>query len=690
MIPVMTRFRLAAISSLLLIFLLGPGVLMASSPLQIPNDQPGEDPPIDLDDVQAMYPGYDCVQDTIGGYWLAQYVVPFMGDYETYSLRSGDVLVFMGVELKGDRVFLGAHPYLAVSDVVFAGRVGYNVEHMKLRAIGAGASITVDGTYYVQVVGGYIAGVAFDLPIAVWVPEAYLAICHPLPPTATPTLPPTFTPNPSTSDGWVLIHEFVVDSPGSLTLPDGTDQFYIDINRDVVSPQTSGQTFLLLNNQYVGDLHVGSGGSCFAGTGARDASVFLSSVSGPRVLSWVGWDAFGGNPWCSGSNWMTRARVRVFAPVGYVGIPPLPYLSPPPNRSFIGAWRGAGPLDMTIPVGSLVRVRLMAGLPTNRDARFSFGSSSSWFGSGGGCASNAPGDDFVAPSSQLSIRSLCRYAYLEFEVWSPEQATVTPTQTFTPSPTWTVTRTPTPTRTYIPTRTPTPTFHIGQCPAYQINGTRDLVLHGYWMLFRSSAVVVKAVQINGQAVDLTLPVWGSQGRPLYLNPAGQFARIRLQAVGSTPGVAYFCEAPMPTPTSLLVTRTRTVTATPTGTVTATPTRVVDDFEPVCDWEPCVTVSYAQVLFERLARDDSFAAPPVSQCRAHLASLLPPPPTRTGFERIAGGPSPMVTADGICQVVEITEPWRDVMRGVITIALVGIIFIGIALRVGREIGGASSG
>jgi len=64
-----------------------------------PGRRAGEDPPWTLDQVQALYPNYDCLLDVVAGYWLVLASLPGSGytgwHVAEYQLYAGDVVVYL-------------------------------------------------------------------------------------------------------------------------------------------------------------------------------------------------------------------------------------------------------------------------------------------------------------------------------------------------------------------------------------------------------------------------------------------------------------------------------------------------------------------------------------------------------------------------------------------------------------------
>ena len=660
-----------------------------------PGRRAGEDPPWTLEQVQALYPDYDCVADVVAGHWLVLSSVPGSGytgwHVAEYQLYAGDIVVYLGAELVGDRVPSGPTVQFGFSDVrsPVTGQITGDIR--KLRYIGDAYLVSEDIRVYGQVQSFYMSVdvVNQSLPLLAWAPEAAIAICSPLPPTATPTL----TPSPTSSlppapniPFWRLIDDFVVSSPGSVQYP-AYEQYIVELER--VPPLSSGQSRFFVNGVYYG--FVGSGGSCFSFTNAA-SFLFDNSSLAPITLSWSGLDP---NPWCGGRTEMTPTRVRVYVPGGYSSIPRFSTGSPPDGYYFVGAWRGVG--NFTFPTSSypsvMVVFRNHPDDALGSGSRVLSGASQFDPGNGGQCGGGYTSGSwtFSPPGSDLRIRSRgCRMMVIEFEIWAsvPVAPTDAPTGTPTLTPTVTPTSTPTPrpTRTLRPTRTATPTFGVGQCPSYQIAGSRDLVLTGSWLLYSGDSPRVSVVRVNG--VDVTpapLPRWGSSDPAFALVPGdGGFARVRLSVASGT-GVAYFCESPglVPSPT-VFGTPTQTRTPTPTGSPTVTPSPEVDS---ACMVEPCTSLAVASRVFNDLAALDwSYPA----DCRAHIATVLPVAPTASSVVRMAGGVDVRASAEGFCTVVEVTEPWRDLVRYGLTFAIVGLVLVNVLIRRYRGLAGESNG
>jgi len=182
-----------------------------------------------------------------------------------------------------------------------------------------------------------------------------------------------------------------------------------------------------------------------------------------------------------------------------------------------------------------------------------------------------------------------------------------------------------------------------------------------------------------------LPRWGSSDPAFPLVPGdGVFARVRL-VVASGTGIAYFCEAPniVPSPT-VFGSPTRTRTPTPTGSPTVTPSPEVD---AACEVEPCTSLAVAGRVFNDLAALD-WSYPP--DCYTHIRTVLPVVPTSSSLVRMAGGVDVQASAVGFCRVVEVTEPWRNLVRYGLTSAIVGVVFVAIVVRRYRGLAGGGNG
>jgi hypothetical protein len=227
---------------------------------------------------------------------------------------------------------------------------------------------------------------------------------------------------------------------------------------------------------------------------------------------------------------------------------------------------------------------------------------------------------------------------------------------------------------------------VGQCPSYQISGSRDLVLTGNWLLYSGDSPRVSVTRINGVDVgSVELPRWGSSDPAFPLVPGdGVFARVRL-VVASGTGIAYFCEAPniVPSPT-VFGSPTRTRTPTPTGSPTVTPSPEVD---AACEVEPCTSLAVASRVFNDLAALD-WSYPP--DCYTHIRTVLPVVPTSSSLVRMAGGVDVQASAVGFCRVVEVTEPWRNLVRYGLTSAIVGLVFVAVVIRRYRGLAGGGNG
>jgi len=198
---------------------------------------------------------------------------------------------------------------------------------------------------------------------------------------------------------------------------------------------------------------------------------------------------------------------------------------------------------------------------------------------------------------------------------------------------------------------------------------------GNWLLYSGDSPRVSVTRVNGVDVgSVELPRWGSSDPVFPLVPGdGAFARVRL-AVASGMGIAYFCEAPniVPSPT-VFGSPTRTRTPTPTGSPTVTPS---PDVDAACEVEPCTSLAVAGRVFNDLAALD-WSYPP--DCYAHIRTVLPVAPTASSLARMAGGVDVQASAIGFCRVVEVTEPWRDLVRYGLTSAVIGVAFVAIVMR-----------
>jgi len=580
-----------------------------------PGRRASEDPPWTLDQVQALYPNYDCILDVVAGHWLVLSSVPGSGytgwHVAEYQLYAGDIVVYLGAELVGDRVPSSPTVQFGFSDVrsPVTGQVIGDIR--KLRFIGDAFAVTRDIRVYGQVLSFYTSLNVVDqsLPLLAWAPEVAIAICSPRPPTATPTRTPTATNTPTPA------------VPGSSGC--GIPPHY---------PSTAWR--------YAGvwDFDVQGGYNPtwhYPPSGVYVIPAQFWGICGYLSDWWYNRSdgVASSGPWRNGAGdrWPPNAYVRVDSGVR-------------PCTSIDGGQCG---------------VRLAVGWDNNPRAT---GRLHLWVAVG------APSDP--TPSATPSA--------------TPGSAT--PSATPSPTPTATNTATPRPTRTLRPTRTPTPTFGVGQCPSYQISGSRDLTLTGNWLLYSDDSPRVSVTRINGVDVgSVQLPRWGSSDPAFPLVPGdGGFARVRL-AVASGTGIAYFCEAPniVPSPT-VFGSPTRTRTPTPTGSPTVTPSPEVD---AACEVEPCTSLAVAGRVFNDLAALD-WSHPP--DCYTHIRTVLPVVPTSSSLVRMAGGVDVQASAVGFCRVVEVTEPWRNLVRYGLTSAILGLVFVAIVVRRYRGLAGGGNG
>jgi hypothetical protein len=116
-------------------------------------------------------------------------------------LYAGDIVVYLGAELVGDRVPSSPTVQFGFSDVrsPVTGQVIGDIR--KLRFIGDAFAVTQDIRVYGQTLSFYTSLNVVDqsLPLLAWVPEVSIAICSPRPPTATPTFTPTASPAPTSA-----------------------------------------------------------------------------------------------------------------------------------------------------------------------------------------------------------------------------------------------------------------------------------------------------------------------------------------------------------------------------------------------------------------------------------------------------------------------------------------------------------
>ena len=208
-----------------------------------PGRRAGEDPPWTLDQVQALYPNYDCVLDVVAGYWLPSALVPGSGytgwHVAEYQLYAGDVVVYLGAELVGDRVPPPVSVQFGFSDVrsPVTGQIMGDIR--KLRFIGDAFAVTQDIRVYGQVLSFYTSVNVTDqsLPLLAWAPEVAIAICSPRPPTATPTFTPTASPAPTSA---------VPSSSGCGTLPGAVWQYAGVWDFDIQGGYEAGGGVILL------------------------------------------------------------------------------------------------------------------------------------------------------------------------------------------------------------------------------------------------------------------------------------------------------------------------------------------------------------------------------------------------------------------------------------------------------------
>jgi len=583
-----------------------------------PGRRAGEDPPWTLDQVQALYPGYDCILDVVAGYWLVLASLPGAGytgwHVAEYQFYAGDIVVYLGAELVDGRIPSSSTVQFGFSDVrsPVTGQIMGDIR--KLRFIGDAFAVTQDIRVYGQVLSFYTSlnVIGQSLPLLAWAPEVAIAICSPRPPTATPTPVPTATNTPTP----------VV--PGSSGC--GTPQ----------SPAVAWR--------YAGvwdfDLQGGYEPTWFSPP--PDVYVLPAQFWGICLYLSDWWYSRQGQSYdmTTTGPWWTAAHDHL-----------------PPN-TYMRRDAGVYPCTNIDPGQCGVRIKLSWYNPRAR------GRLHLWVAVG------APSDP--TPSATPSP--------------DPSTPSATPSATPSPTPTATNTATPRPTRTLRPTRTPTPTFGVGQCPSYQISGSRDLVLTGNWLLYSGDSPRVSVTRINGVDVgSVELPRWGSSDPAFPLVPGdGVFARVRL-VVASGTGIAYFCEAPniVPSPT-VFGSPTRTRTPTPTGSPTVTPSPEVD---AACEVEPCTSLAVAGRVFNDLAALD-WSHPP--DCYTHIRTVLPVVPTSSSLVRMAGGVDVQASAVGFCRVVEVTEPWRDLVRYGLTFAIVGVVLVAVVVRRYRGLAGGGNG
>jgi hypothetical protein len=587
----------------------------ASSFAQIPpGRRAGEDPPWTLDQVQALYPNYDCILDVVAGHWLVLSSVPGSGytgwHVVEYQFYAGDIVVYLGAELVQGRIPSSPTVQFGFSDVrsPVTGQIVGNIR--KLRFVGDAFAITQDIRVYGQTLSFYTSFDVVDqsLPLLAWVPEVSIAICSPRPPTATPTFTPTASPRPTSA---------VPDSSGCGVLPGavwqyaGTWDFDMQCGYEPCGDYPPPGVYAVPAQFW---------GIC------GYLSDWQYSYSGPPGGMY---DMTSTGPWRNsvGEHWTPNGYVRVDS-----GIYPCTHIGPGQCVVLVGiTWyypHAIGRLHLWVAVG----------------------------------ASSVTATPSAAPGS------------------------ATPSASPSPTPTATNTATPRPTRTLRPTSTLTPTFGVGQCPSYQISGSRDLVLTGNWLLYSGDSPRVSVTRINGVDVgSVQLPRWGSSDPAFPLVPGdGRFARVRFAVVLGT-GIAYFCEAPniVPSPT-VFGSPTRTRTPTPTGSPTVTPS---PDVNAACEVEPCTSLAVASRVFNDLAALD-WSHP--SDCYAHIQTVLPVAPTASSLARMAGGVDVQASAIGFCRVVEVTGPWRDLVRYGLTSAVIGVAFVAIVMRRYRGLAGGGNG
>jgi len=580
-----------------------------------PGRRAGEDPPWTLDQVQALYPGYDCILDVVAGYWLVLASLPGSGytgwHVAEYQLYAGDVVVYLGAELVEGRIPSSPTVQFGFSDVrsPVTGQITGDIR--KLRFIGDAFAVTQDIRVYGQTLSFYtsvnVSG--YGLPLLAWAPEVAIAICSPRPPTATPTFTPTASP---TSTPVVPVSSGCGTPPGSTVWQyAGVWDFDIQCGYHPCGDDPPPGTYALPAHFW---------GIC------GYLADWQYSYRGPPGGFY---DMTSTGPWRNsvGAYWTPNAYVRVDS-----GIYPCTTIAEGQCVAFVATlWyyaRARGRLHLWVAVD----------------------------------ASSATATPSATPGS------------------------ATPSASPSPTPTATNTATPRPTRTLRPTRTPTPTFGVGQCPSYQISGSRDLVLTGNWLLYSDDSPRVSVTRINGVDVgSVELPRWGSSDPVFPLVPGdGVFARVRL-VVASGTGVAYFCEAPniVPSPT-VFGSPTRTRTPTPTGSPTVTPSPEVD---AACEVEPCTSLAVAGRVFNDLAALD-WSHPP--DCYTHIRTVLPVVPTSSSLVRMAGGVDVQASAVGFCRVVEVTGPWRNLVRYGLTSAVIGVVFVAVVIRRYRGLAGGGNG
>jgi len=580
-----------------------------------PGRRAGEDPPWTLEQVQALYPNYDCLLDVVAGYWLLLAMVPGAGytgwHVAEYQLYAGDIVVYLGAELVEGRIPSSPTVQFGFSDVrePVTGQIMGDIR--KLRFIGDAFAVTQDIRVYGQVLSFYtsvnVSG--YGLPLLAWAPEVAIAICSPRPPTPTPTPVPTATNTPTPA------------VPGSSGC--GTPQ----------SPAVAWR--------YAGvwDFDV---------QGGYEPTLFRPP-SGVYVLPAQFWGI------CLHlSDWWYSRRGMSYDMTASGPWWTYTHDHLPPN-AYRRRDSGVYPCNFIHDGQCSVFIKLSWYNPRAR------GRLHLWVA--------------VAASSATATPSA-----------TPSATPGSATPTATPSSTPTATNTVRPTRTLRPTRTPTPTFGVGQCPSYQISGSRDLTLTGNWLLYSGDSPRVSVTRINGVDVgSVELPRWGSSDPAFPLVPGdGGFARVRLDVASGT-GIAYFCEAPniVPSPT-VFGSPTRTRTPTPTGSPTVTPSPEVD---AACEVEPCVSLAVAGRVLDDLAALD-WSYPP--DCYTHIRTVLPVVPTSSSLARMAGGVDVQASAVGFCRVVEVTEPWRNLVRYGLTSAIVGVVFVAIVMRRYRGLAGGGNG
>jgi cystathionine beta-lyase family protein involved in aluminum resistance len=110
-------------------------------------------------------------------------------------------------------------------------------------------------------------------------------------------------------------------------------------------------------------------------------------------------------------------------------------------------------------------------------------------------------------------------------------------------------------------------------------------------------------------------------------------------------------------------------------------------DAACEVEPCTSLAVASRVFNDLAALD-WSYPP--DCYTHIRTVLPVVPTSSSLVRMAGGVDVQASAVGFCRVVEITEPWRNLVRYGLTFAIVGLVFVAVVIRRYRGLAGGGNG